>query len=149
LTNRQRQKLSQWFRRKYKRPEGTKATPITGNTFASVLTSNLTKPPRRLSQFHFYLKKYYHERIKEEYEHRFNAAQKEFEDSSEEERVEKALKKPVAVQLRTLVGQEFWNLESAEFRSQVGEEAEDAYLKEVEEWEENQQTPKTPQQFHQ
>lgn len=120
-----------------------------GNPYTSVLTQNLTSPPRRTSPFHFYLKKYYRERMKTEYERRFKTAQKEFEDASEEERVEKGLTKPVPVKLRTSVGQEFWKLESADFRSKVEEEAEDKYLKEMEEWEENQQVPKTPQQFHQ
>jgi hypothetical protein len=95
------------------------------------------------------MKQYYASRVKEEYNRRYIVAKKLYDDATEEERESKAVKKPVPVQLRSEIGREFWDLETAEFRQEMTEKAEDAYLKEVEEWEEAKTVPKTPQQFHQ
>ena len=59
------------------------------------------------------------------------------------------VKKPIAVQLRTEVGMAFWLLKSDEFRAEVAQEAEDAHVKVMEEWEELLQVPTMPVQFHQ
>jgi len=95
------------------------------------------------------LKEYYALRIKDEYVRRYDIAKRQYDDATEEERESGGVKKPIAVQLRTEVAKEFWNLETAEFRAEVAQEAEDAHAKEVEDWEMSKTVPKTPQQFHQ
>jgi hypothetical protein len=95
------------------------------------------------------LKVHYTSRIKEEYVRRYAIAKKQYDDATPEERESGAVKKPIAVQLRTEVGKEFWNLETEEFCGEMGQESEDLHLKEVEEWQMSKTVPKTPQQFHQ
>jgi HSP90 family molecular chaperone len=142
------QKLAQWYRHKYKRPQAPKDSPTAG-PFATVLAEHTTKPPRKLNPFHHYLKLYYISRIKDKYNRRYSLAKKQYDEATEVERTEQKLKKPVPVQIRTEIGREFWMLESSEFRDQIAKSADDAHERDMEEWEENQQTPKTPQQFHQ
>lgn len=143
------QKLGQWYRRKYKRTEVTKSESSTVNPFTAVLASNIEKAPRKRSAFHQYLKQRYNSHIKEEYNRRHAIAKKQYDDASDEDKENGIAKKPVPVQLRAEVGREFWLLETQEFREQMDEVAEDAHAKEMEDWEESKQVPKTAQQFHQ
>jgi hypothetical protein len=110
---------------------------------------NLEKAPRRLTPFHQYLKLHYHSRVKGEYLRRYAIAKKEYDNATEEEQENKAVKKPIPVQLRTEVATEFWLLETEKFRASIANIAEETYVKEVEEWEELKMVPKTAQQFHQ
>jgi hypothetical protein len=141
--------LAQWYRRKYKRPEVSKAGSSTDNPFSAVLAGSIDKAPRKLTPFHQYLKVHYHTRIKEEYTRRYAIAKKKYDEATEEERENKDVEKPIPLQMRNEIGREFWNLETDEFREAVAQDAEDAHTKEVEEWEELKVVPKTPQQFHQ
>ena len=43
------------------------------------------------------------------------------------------MRRPVALQLRSQVGKEFWLLETEEFREKIAQDAEDVHAKEVEE----------------
>lgn len=114
-----------------------------------MLTDHTTKKPRKLTPFHHYLKLYYRTRVKAEYERRYASAVNEYEAASEAEREAKGLKRPVAVSMRAEVGKEFWVSESTEFREEVEKRCDEAHAKELEDWEQNQQLPKTPQQYHQ
>lgn len=105
--------------------------------------------PRKLTPFHQYLKEYYQDRIKDEYERRFMIAQKNYDSATKEEKENRSVSRPVALQMRSKVGKEFWLLETEEFREKIAQDAEDAHAKEVEEWEMSRLAPKTPQQFHQ
>jgi len=51
--------------------------------------------------------------------------------------------------LRNKVGKEFWLLKTEECRKEVAKKAEDAHSKEVQEWEQAKEVPKTALQFHQ
>jgi hypothetical protein len=144
------QKLSQWYRRKFKRGEAFPTGSASSiNPFISVLDANKSKPPRKLTPFHHYFKLHYNARIKAEYLRRFQSAKNEYNTATEEERVAKKLKAPVAIALRCEVGREFWLLESAAFRQEVAVSAEEQHDKDMVEWKVLQQVPKTPQEFHQ
>ena len=142
------QKLGQWYRRKYKRPESTKAAS-SANPFSAVLAANIEKAPRKLSSFHQYFKLYYSSRIKEEYLRRYAIAKKEYDNATEQDKASGVVNKPVPVRLRSEVGKEFWLLESDAFRAAVAQEAENNHTKEVEEWEDLKKVPRTAVQFHQ
>jgi len=73
----------------------------------------------------------------------------DYHAATEEERVAKDLKAPVAIALRNEVGREFWLLESAAFREEIAVSAEEKHAQDMAEWEELQRVPKTPQEFHQ
>lgn len=144
------QKLSQWYRRMYKRPEVTKGgAPSLANPYIGVMTANINKQPRRLSAFQWYFKNYYKSHVKEEYIRRFTIAKNEYDDASLEDKENGTVMKPIDVQIRTEVTKEFWNLETDEFRQQVAQDTEDAHAKAFEEWEQLKEVPKTAQQFHQ
>ncbi|KIM74212.1 hypothetical protein PILCRDRAFT_14653 [Piloderma croceum F 1598] len=145
-----RTKLSQWYRRMYKRPEVTKGgAPSLANPYIGVMTANINKQPRRLSAFQWYFKNYYKSHVKEEYIRRFTIAKNEYDDASLEDKENGTVMKPIDVQIRTEVTKEFWNLETDEFRQQVAQDTEDAHAKAFEEWEQLKEVPKTAQQFHQ
>ena len=144
------QKLSQWYRRKFKRGEASQTSSASStNPFISVLDANKSKPPRKLTPFHHYFKLHYNSRIKAEYLRRFQSAKNEYNAATEEERAVKKWTAPVAIALRCEVGREFWLLESAAFREEVAVSAEEQHAKDMAEWEVLQQVPKTPQEFHQ
>jgi hypothetical protein len=144
------QKLAQWYRRKYKRVEtGSSSGGASVNPFMSVLDANKGKPPRKISPFHLYFKLHYGTRIKAEYTRRFRWANEEYENATEEERLEKGLTAPVAIALRCKVGREFWMLESEQFRQELSELSEKEHTSNMEAWEVSQKVAKTPQQFHQ
>lgn len=113
------------------------------------MAANVTKPPRKLSAFHYYIKMYYHTRIKDEYNRRYALAKSSYDDATVEDKESGVVTMPVALQLRTNVCMEFWNLESQEFRDQMGEQAENEHLNDLAEWKERQEAPKTPQEYHQ
>jgi hypothetical protein len=115
----------------------------------SVLDAIRTKPPRKISPFHLYFKLHYATRIKAEYTRRFRWAKEEYENATEEERLEKGLVAPVAIALQSKVGREFWMLESKELHQELNELAEKEHTSDMEEWEASQQVSKTPQHFHQ
>jgi hypothetical protein len=92
---------------------------------------------------------HYQSRVREEYDRRYAVAKHQYDNATEEERESGQVKKPVAVQLRSEVGREFWNLETEEFRDSMAQDAAEEHAKEMEEWEELKLVPKTPQQFHQ
>ena len=119
------------------------------DSFSAIFSTSVQKAPRKLSPFHHFLKLYYYSHVKDEYVRRFESAKKEYDDATADDRQSGAVKKPVGVQLRTETGMEFWLLESKKFRDKIAQEAEDAHVKEVEEWEELKQVPTTPLQFHQ
>jgi hypothetical protein len=110
---------------------------------------SLTKPPRKLTPFHQYLKMYYEERIKDEYSRRFQDATMEYDCATEEERESGVVPRPWAVKIRNEVGRELWNQETESFRKEVAQAAEDAHAKAVKEWKDSMLTPRTPQQHHQ
>jgi hypothetical protein len=95
------------------------------------------------------MKMNYSSHIKGEYHRRYEVARKTFEEASEEDKDSGAVRKPIAVQMRAEIGKEFWLLETEEFREKVAQDAEDAHMTEMQEWEEMKLVPKTPQQFHQ
>ena len=114
-----------------------------------MLDANKSKPPRKLTLFHYYFKLHYNARIKAEYLHRFQLAKNEYDAATEEKRAVKKWTVLVAVALRCEVGWEFWLLESAAFCEEVAASAEEQHAKDMAEWEVLQQVPKTPQEFHQ
>jgi hypothetical protein len=140
------QKLSQWYRRKYKRPEALKAdTSASTNPFTAALAANIEKAPRKLTPMHMYFKLHYRTRIKEEYLRRYAAAKEAYNDATEDDLESGAVKKPIPLRFRNEVGKEFWLLESTEFRESIAQEAEDVHLKQMKEWEEAKIVPKTAQ----
>jgi hypothetical protein len=142
------QKLSQWYRRMYKRPEATKGgDSSSANPFTSVMAANIEKAPRKLAAFQWYYKMYYKSRMKDEYLRRFAVATKKYKEASPEEK--ETLNKPIPVQIRSEIVREFWNLETVEYREQMARDAEEAHSKAFEDWEQLKQVPKTAQQFHQ
>jgi hypothetical protein len=76
-------------------------------------------------------------------------AKDEFDVATEDERLAKKLKSPYAVALRTIVGKEFWRLETQEFRDEIAELANAQHAQNLKEWEVLQKTPKTALEFHQ
>jgi hypothetical protein len=144
------QKLSQWYRRMYKRPEAVKGgASSSANPFTDIMAANIEKAPRKLSAFQWYYKFYYKSRVKAEYIRRFTIAKKEYKDASLEDKENGVVGKPIDVQIRTEITKEFWVLETDEFREQVAKDAEDDHAKQLEEWEQLKEVPKTAQQFHQ
>lgn len=156
------QKLAQWYRRKYKRLEAPKSDSSSVNPFTAVLAASIDKAPRRLTPLHHYFKLHYKLRVKAECDRRFAVLKNAYDDYTlrkasyvkaieEGETLEEPVpvQKPVAIQLRATVGQEFWLLESAEFRKEIQLDAEETYNQEMAEWEEAKLVPKSPQQFHQ
>jgi hypothetical protein len=95
------------------------------------------------------MKEHYQSRVKEEFLRRFAAAKTEYEDATEEHKSNGEAKKPIPVAIRTETGMEFWLLESDEFRAQVALDAEEAYARETQAWQELKEVPKTAVQFHQ
>lgn len=113
------------------------------------MAASIIKAPRKLSPFHYYIKEYYRSRVKDEYTRRYTMEKKKYDDATDDDREAGVVTMPVALQLRTKICMEFWNLETDEFRKEVAQEAEKNHLEELEEWKANQEAPKTPQQFHQ
>ena len=139
------QKLAQWYRQKYKHPEATKLGSTTFTSpFLDVLAANLEKAPQRLTPFHRYLKMYYQSRVKDEYVQRLAIAKNNYDNAMKEEKENGDVKEPVALQLMSEVGREFWLRKTNEFRKQIAMDAKDAHVKEVEEWEALKETPETP-----
>lgn len=95
------------------------------------------------------MKLHYDSRVKEEYLRRYAVAKQRYDNATEDDRENGIVKKPIPVQMRAEIGKEFWDLETAEFREEIAQHAEDVHAQEVEEWEESKKVPKTPQQFHQ
>jgi hypothetical protein len=120
------QKLGQWYRRKYKRPEATK-TVMAANPFTAVLAANIEKAPQKLSLFHKYFKMYWKLRIRDKYLCWFAVAKKEYDEASDDDKTTRTVKKPIPVQLRMEIGMEFWLLESEEFQAEVAQEAKKAH----------------------
>lgn len=87
--------------------------------------------------------------IKDEYERHFKSAKKRYNAATAKERDDGVVKNPIAVQLRTEVGREYWNLETPQFREDIAKEAEAAHALKVTLWEESKAIPKTARQFHQ
>jgi len=157
------QKLSQWYRRKYKSPEAPNPGPAVDNPFMAVLAANVDKAPWRLTPMHHYFKIYYKSRIKATVDQRFAIAKRAFdgymlEKAAYDEAVEAGdetveepvvVQKPIPVQMRATVGKEFWLLETPEFREATTLDAEQTHKMEMEGWEAAKSVPKTPQQFHQ
>lgn len=157
------QKLSQWYRRKYKSPEVATQSPAVDNPFMAVLAANIEKAPRRLTPMHHYFKLHYKSRIKATVDQHFAVAKKAYDNYLLAEEAYKdaveagdlameepfTVQKPVAVQIRAAVGKEFWLLETEDFRETVSLDAAETHEREMEEWEEMKLQPKTPQQFHQ
>jgi hypothetical protein len=142
------QKLSQWYRCKYKCPEVTKTDSSSlANPFTAVFSANIEKAPHKLSLFNQYFKLYYQLRIKEEYRRHYTIAKKSY-DATEKHKQSGAVKKLVTVLYRTKVGRGFWLLKTEEFWVEIAKKAEDAHAKEVEEWEAAKQVPKIAQEFH-
>jgi hypothetical protein len=119
------------------------------NQILSVLAANVQRAPRKLTPFHQYLKGYYQTHIKDEYDRRYAIAKNNYDSLTKEEKENGDVKEPVPVLLRSEIGKEFWLLETDEFREKVAKDAEDAHMRELEEWEASKVIPKTPQQFHQ
>jgi hypothetical protein len=114
------------------------------NPLLNILAAIMAKVPRKLTPFHQYLKEYYQDRIKDEYEQCFMIAQENYDSATKEEKENRSVSRPVALQVRSKVGKEFWLLETEIFCEKVTQDAEDAHAKEVEEWEMSRLTPKTP-----
>jgi hypothetical protein len=144
------QKLGQWYRWKYKCPEALKAdTSASTNPFTAALAAGIEKAPQKLTPMHLYFKLHYRTRIKDEYLRRYVVAKKAYDDATEEDLESGAVKKPIPLQFRIDAGREFWLLESTEFWEHIAQEAENAHLKQIAEWEETKKVPKTALQFHQ
>lgn len=110
------------------------------------LNDHLTKQPRKLSPFHFYMKQYYLTKVKGEYDRLYPIMVAQYEEASEEER--SSLKKPVPVNVRAEIGMRFWLAESEAFRQEIEKKRDDEYAKESEEWGMIQKKAKTPQEYH-
>lgn len=96
-----------------------------------------------------YLKLYYRTQVKAEYLHRYAFAVEEWEAASDDEKLARQLVSPKQVSIRNKVGMEIWALETPEVREEVAAAAKEKHQKEMAEWKEAQQPPKTPQEFHQ
>ena len=92
---------------------------------------------------------YYESRVKDEYHRRLAALKKDYYDATEEERESGIVEPPVPLKVMNIVGQEFWELETVEFRESVRLAAEEAHERAVEKRKESIFIPDTPQQFHQ
>lgn len=87
--------------------------------------------------------------MKEEYNRRYQLAQRLYNEATAEDQEAGVVSEPVALKVRTQVCKEFWDLESQEFRDQIAQQAEDAHAEGMAKWKANQEAPKTPQQYHQ
>lgn len=107
----------------------------------AILNRNIEKAPRKLSAYNQYLKLYYEERIKGEFQRRLSAMRQAFKDATEEERQCGAVEDPVPLKLMNVVGHEFWEREPDEVRKSVAKVAEDIHAKKVEEREQAMLVP--------
>ena len=76
-------------------------------------------------------------------------AQREYEETTEDERIEMDLKPPVPLTIWLETAKQFWATESNETKAAVRENTEREYTAAKEAWETKHQVPKMPQEYHQ
>lgn len=144
------QKLSQWYRHKFKHPESKEiASSSPPNPFMSVLAESINRAPRRLTPLHRYFKLHYVRKIKPEFIRRYAVAKQNWVDATDDEKKRGVVQKPFAVKIHAELGREFWLLETEEFREEIAASAASAHAEEITEWQAAKMLPTTPQEFHQ
>lgn len=139
------QKIGNWYRRNYKRPEAKLAlTSPNNNPLLDTFYEHMGKPPRKRSLVVHYMKKHYGPIMKAESEQRFEAEKAVWDSLTEEEREQRELKEPEPVAVRTKVATEFLGDETDEFREELKKQLEKEHEEEVAEWKALQKKPKTP-----
>lgn len=96
----------------------------------------------------FYSARYYHTRIKSEYEKEWAAVSAEWKATSKEERLERDLKAPHAVAVRAKIAKQVMAGESKAFLAELKIQNEDDYLARMQAWQQGKTEPTTPQQYH-
>lgn len=139
------QKLSQWFRHRYK----SVVSPTATQGFSGLFGRDTWTAPKKRSALQTYTKQYYTSHIKAEYEHRFAAARLEWDMASEAQRVQKKMEIPVPVGFRAKVIYEFWKAETQDVREQMEQVAADEHMRALDDWNTMKTAPMTAHQFHQ
>lgn len=117
------------------------------NPLLAGLGVSLGKRPRRLGAFHYYQRVTYKTTMVAEYNRRFMAAKRAYDELSE--KAQEATETPKAVKIRTELAKQLWSEEPEEVQARFTMEAEEEYKREMEEWDAAQMIPKTPLQYHQ
>lgn len=102
------------------------------------------KPPRRDQLQHVYSRLYYNDRIKASYEEEYSQLLAEAKARGDE-------KMPSNLNVRNRVRQRLWEAESAEFKAEVTEIAEEEHQKRLDEWKANTNSKdedRTPMEWH-
>lgn len=139
------QKLSQWFRHRYK----SVVSSTTTQGFSGLFGRDTWTAPKKRSALQTYTKQRYTSHIKSEYENRFAAARLEWDMASEVQRVQEKMENPVPVGFRAKVIYEFWKAETQDVREQMEQMAADEHMMALENWNNMKTAPMTPHQFHQ
>jgi hypothetical protein len=102
-----------------------------------------------MGEVNHYMKLYYETRMKDEADRRLVIAQREYDNTTVEERLEKKLDPPVPLAIRKQTAESFWKTESAATKEEVRADLEAVYNEELRAWEARMELPKTPQEYHQ
>lgn len=107
-----------------------------------------TDKPRRRSPFSVYQSKHFEARVSAEYKIRWDKENEVYKAYTQEEILQRNIRKPECVRTMTNTSVEFWNNETVAFKAGVQKEADTLYDEALAQYELGLTVAKTPLDYH-